>query len=399
MGDKPRVLHIITKMVTCGGASRSVCLMAQRQNRVDSEVEAAIARGFPEAHEEELDPGPQVTTFRVPDLVRPLAPLADLRAMQQLRSIIRQWRPSVVHTHSTKSGVLGRLVARQERVPVIVHHVRSWGFLNSGEGGVEPGALRKQVYLFAERYAARLSHAMLYVARSDMELARELRIGSPETSRVVRSGIEVESFLPATPENRRAARELMGIGEGSFVLGTVAQMRAQKAPLDFVSVAQRVAEQVQDAVFVWIGDGPLKPQVDEAVRQAGLAERFRFMGSRDDVGVLYAGLDVFMLTSLWEGLPRSVVEACMVGLPIVATSVPGTCEVVQHRHNGLLAEPGDVHGLASQALELYANPGLRRFLGDNARKVGDEFSLDRTVADLGQLYTELLAASGALGPR
>ena len=119
MGGKPRVLHVVTKMVVCGGASASVGLMAERQNRSSSLFEAGIARGFPGLGEEELDTPEGTADFRIPHLTRRVAPLWDVRALQEIRQAIREFRPTVVHSHSSKAGILGRLAARMEDVPVV----------------------------------------------------------------------------------------------------------------------------------------------------------------------------------------------------------------------------------------------------------------------------------------
>ena len=301
MGEKPRVLHVVTKMVVCGGASASVGLIAQRQNQSSSPFEVGIARGFPGPDEEELAPPDGTARFRIPHLTRQPTPLWDLRALREIRRTIRQFRPTVIHTHSAKAGILGRLAARMERVPVVVHHVRAWSFHH----GCSP--VRRLLYAALERHMARQTHALLFVGGPDVTIAQEARIGSAETWHVVRSGIDLSRFGPVTQERRQRAREALGLSNGAFVVGTVAQMRPQKAPLDFVQVAQRVRQSLDDSLFVWIGDGPMRAQVEAAVTEAGLHDRFCFAGSRRDVADLYPAFDVFLLTSLWEGLPRTVV--------------------------------------------------------------------------------------------
>ncbi|MCE5218149.1 glycosyltransferase family 4 protein [bacterium] len=386
MSDKPKVLHIITKMVACGGASLTAKLLAEHQASEQSAFEPALAYGLgTEEEEEALSVAGSVEQFQVASLVRPLRPLQDWRALGELREVIRSYRPAVVHTHSSKAGVLGRLAARKERVPVIVHHVHGWSFHD------RMPAWERNLFVGIERYMARRCHGLLMVAREDQRIAAERSIGASSQWHMVRSGLRMEEFAPTDPERREAARRALGIDEGRFVVGTVAQLRPQKSPLDFVKVAKAVTCQHEDALFVWIGDGPMRGEVEMAIAQEGLGERLRLVGSRTDVRDLYPAFDVFLLTSLWEGLPRTVVEASVVGLPVVATAVAGTAEAIRDGHSGLLAEPGDVAGLTSCILRLYEDPALRRGLCAHAQAMREEFSIERVVADLEGLYLSLLS--------
>ena len=386
MGAKAKVLHIVTKMVQCGGASLTVKLAAEAQSATGSPFEAALAHGVIGTDEDALEVADRVSVFHIPDLVREIAPWRDRRGLQQLREVIRQYQPDVVHTHSSKAGVLGRTAARAEGVPLIVHHVHGWGFHDAMP------AAKRSLYVHIERRMARRCDALLMVAQADVEIARRYRIGQPHQWRIIRSGIEVDDFPATSPQRRERARKLLGLPADRFVVGTVAQMRPQKSPLDFVGVAARVAREAPEATFVWVGDGQMRAQVEAAVQGAGLQDRFLLTGSRDDVQDLYPAFDVFLLTSLWEGLPRTVVEACVVGVPVVATSVAGTAEAIRDGHNGLLAPTGDVEGLAGRVLELRARPDLCATLCANAATARDEFSIARSLADLERLYLELLAA-------
>jgi glycosyltransferase involved in cell wall biosynthesis len=390
LSDKPKVLHIITKMVACGGASLTAKLLAEYQASEESAFEPGLAFGVGmDAEEEALKVAGSVEQFQVASLVRPLSPLQDWRALGELRKVIRSYRPTVVHTHSSKAGVLGRLAARKERVPVIVHHVHGWSFHD------RMPAWERNLFIAIERYMARHCQGLLMVAREDQRIAAERSIGASSQWHMVRSGLQMAEFAPTDPGRREAARRALGLDGERFVVGTVAQLRPQKSPLDFVKVAKAVTSQHEDALFVWIGDGPMRGEMEAAIAQERLGEHVRLVGSRTDVRDLYPAFDVFVLTSLWEGLPRTVVEASVVGLPVVATAVAGTAEAIRDGHNGLLADPGDAAGLASCILRLYEDPALRRRLCAHAQAMREEFSIERAVADLERLYLSLL--SGATG--
>ena len=372
-------------MVLCGGASRSTELVARYQNRPSSAFDAAVAWGMSGPDEDELAVPPETAQFVIPDLVREISPARDARALKQIREVIREYRPVVVNTHSSKAGVLGRMAARREGVPVAVHHVHGWSFHD------EMTRLRRFLTIALERRLARGCDALFFDARRDIATAQRYNIGR-DGHRHVLNTIEVSRFDPATDERRAAARKLLRIPNGRFVVGTVAQMRPQKAPLDFVEVAQQLKGRTDEVLFVWIGDGPMRGEVTQAVAQRGLADSFVFAGSREDVSRLYCAFDLFLLTSLWEGLPRTVVEASIVGVPVVATSVPGTAEAIIHRETGMLAPPHDTKGLADCIMELKGDAELCERVRRNAAHLRDEFSIEKAVVQLERTYLELLEA-------
>lgn len=385
MGEKPRVLHIITKMAACGGASKTARLFASRQNRPSSTFEAAIAYGQACADEDELGPPTDVPCFKLNDLVRPISPVRDLAAYRQIRQLLREYGPRVVHTHSSKAGVLGRLAAAAEGVPATVHHVHGWSF----HEGMSPW--RREVYRRLERRMGRHCDGLLFVAENDRALAQQYRIGRGECRHMIRSGIDVSEFPAVSREGRRAAREELGIPQDAYVVGTVGQMRPQKAPLDFVAVARLLKQANDRARFVWIGDGPMRSDVEDAALRAGLNSALVLAGSRPDVPQLYAALDAFLLTSRWEGLPRTVVEALLVGIPVIATAVPGTAEIISHRETGMLAPPGDTEALAQCVTDVSQDPDLARRLQGSASWAREEFSVAKAVRDLEALYERILA--------
>lgn len=372
-------------MVRCGGASLTAKLFAERQSAPAGPFRVGLAHGQRDADEEPLNVNGAVTVFEVPDLLRAISPWHDARAYVQLRRLIGQFRPDIVHTHSSKAGVLGRAAAWAEKVPVIVHHVHGWSFQE------QMPAPKRGLYVCLERAMARRCHSLLMVAHSDVEVARRWKIGRPEQWRIVRSGIDLGEFRPCNGQERLRARQDLGLPADAAVIGTVAQMRPQKAPADFIEVARRVAQKRDDAWFVWIGDGPLRADVEARIAAAGLQERFVLTGSREDVRELCAAFDVFLLTSLWEGLPRTVIEASLTGVPVVATAVSGTAEAIRHGETGLLAAPGDVAGLTECVLTMLADPRLRETVRANAARLGEEFSVDKAVSDLEQIYRDLLA--------
>lgn len=207
---------------------------------------------------------------------------------------------------------------------------------------------------------------------------------------IVRAGVDLSDFLPRTPKSVATARQRLQIPEDAFVVGTVGRLSAPKSPRDFVAATQHIAQELSQAFFVWVGDGPLRRQTEEAVEAAGLADRFLLTGNRSDVGELYPAFDVFMLTSLREAGPRTVIEALATAVPVVATVVGATSEIISPGENGLLTAPGDPAAAAACVLRLVKDEQLRDQLARNGPSSAREFSIEKTLADLSSLYINLL---------
>ncbi len=381
-----RVLHIITRLIV-GGAQENTILTASMLDRsrwaVDllsgpqtgsegSLIEEVRERGIPLRLE--------------PTLVRHINPLRDLPALVRLARFIRHGRYQIVHTHSSKAGILGRWAARLAGAPIVVHTVHGWGFHDH----LSPLARRALITL--ERWTAPLTDALVVVAERDMEKGLRAGIGRPGQYHLIRSGIPVEEFTLAGIDGG-AVREELGLPRHVPVLGNVGRFSAQKNPLDWVRVAGRVARELPDCHFLLVGDGPQRAQVEKSLAQQDLSRRTVLAGLRRDVPEMMAAMDVFLMTSLWEGLPRVIPQAMAMHIPVVATNVDGVVEAVDHGQSGYLCEPDDLEGLAAHCLALLRDPALRQTMGwQNREKSVREFDLPRMIARLADLYEHLCAA-------
>ena len=324
--------------------------------------------------------------YFLPDLVREVSPLADLRAWRELVRIFRRERVDLVHTHSSKAGVLGRLAARRAGVRHVVHTVHGFAFNDFQR-------LPARVsFLLAERWAGRATSRWVAVSRENVERGVRARVLERDRTVLIRAGIDLERFRQARVE-RKAMRAALGIPVGARVVGTVACLKPQKAPLHFVAVAARVCRELPDALFVLVGDGELRDRVESEIRSLHLSERLLLLGWRDDVADLMHAFDLFLLTSLWEGLPMVLPQARAAELAIVATRVNGNPEAVVHGHNGRLRDPGDVDGMARDCIELLSNDDERRRLASNADQGLAEFSAAAMVAGHQALYESLLGGT------
>ena len=386
-----KVLNVITKLAV-GGAQETA--LAYCSGLDPERWETVLVTGPESSPEGDLFDEADRRGVRVevvPSLARRVNPVRDVRALAELVLLFRRERPDVVHTHSSKAGLVGRLAARIARVPVVAHTVHGWSF----HEGMSP--VVRVVAVALERTAARWTWPLVVVADADAEIGLGAGIGQPHQYAVVRSAIDVEGLRRAAG-SRAAARAALGLPEGVPVVGTVTRLCRQKDPETLLRAARLVVELQPDARFVVVGDGPRRPQVERRLDELGLRDHVTLLGRRSDVDVLLPGFDAFVLSSRWEGLPRVVVEAMAVGVPVVSTDVGGIAEAVEDQVSGLLVPAGDHVALGNALVRVLTEPGLGERLRAVASGRVDEFDVHRMVDRLDDLYSGLLSG-GRSRPR
>jgi glycosyltransferase involved in cell wall biosynthesis len=215
------------------------------------------------------------------------------------------------------------------------------------------------------------------------------RIGRPEQYALVRAAVDLKAWR-AQARDQKAIQRVLRLPLGSLLVGCIANCKPQKNPLDFVRVAARVIARVPRARFVYLGDGPLKEKAKETAFFLGLKAQVHFPGWQEKASLLSAGFDVFLLTSLWEGLPCVFPQVLSQGVPVVATGVDGAPEIIKEGFNGFLCQPRDVDALADRVVLLLKNPALRRRMGQAAKKsVGREWDVADMVEKTAKLYETL----------
>ena len=379
-----RVCHVITRL-DLGGAQDNT-LHTVRTLRAP--YRASLVAGPGGLLDDEAGRIEGVRVTFVPSLKGPIRPWDDLRALRDLERLFRSERPHVVHTHSSKAGVVGRLAAARAGVPVVVHTIHGFGF-----NAEQPPWLRTAL-VAAERLAARRATHVVAVSRAHLERGAALGCLDPARASVIRSGVHLGAFRAAADEapipGGSPLRRDLGLPADAPVVGLIACLKPQKAPLDFVEAAARVVAMRPDARFLVAGDGELRGAVEARCKALGIADKVRLLGWRRDVPRIMAAVDIVVLTSLWEGLPRVVPEAIAAGRPVVATAVDGTAEILRDGHNALTARAGDPQGIARGVLRILGEPALGPALVRAARPLLAEFDIDDMVRAQERLYAALL---------
>lgn len=326
-----------------------------------------------------------VRVHLVPELERAISPKRDVQAYLALRDFFRAERPDIVHTHSSKTGILGRLAAKAAGVTTIVHTVHGYAF------PAESRAAIKAIFKFLERRAGRVTHRMIVLNDADAAIARDL-LGVPDRRlAVLPNGVDVDTYSPATPEARHALRRsVFGIESlDHVVVGMVGRLWVQKNPQCFVRAAIQVAAQRPQVSFFMIGDGEFRHELEAAIRASGQADRIRILGWRSDVPELLKALDLMVLPSRWEGMPLAVLEAMSSAVPVIASDIPGNHHLVEDGSDGRLFPPDDDQALASALIELVDDAALRaRFSAQARSKVLRRYTLSARMKQITAIYEE-----------
>ena len=382
-----RVVECITRLIV-GGAQETTLLTAALLDR--SRFTCEVISGPQTGSEGELfteAAARGVTVHLEPTLVREVHPWKDVRAVANLTAFFRRHRPDIVHTHSSKAGVVGRIAARRAGVPHVVHTVHGWGF-HPRQSWAE-----RTLYQAVERWCAPMSDRLIVVAEPNREQGLRLGIGTPGQYRLIRSGIEVEQYR-APAGTRERVRASLGLADGQFVFGSVGRLSPQKAPADLVHAFARVVHEHPEAHLLLVGDGPLRGEVESLIARLGVSGHATLLGLRRDVSDLMSAFDAFVLASRWEGLPRTIPQAMAAGLPVIATRVDGAPDAVRDGETGCLVPPADVGALADGMAQLIADPDRSRTLGRAGRARVHDFSAGRMVVELEALYEELVRRDG-----
>ncbi|NPV05569.1 MAG: glycosyltransferase family 4 protein [Syntrophaceae bacterium] len=314
-------------------------------------------------------------------LVRRVSPVKDLVTLLALWRLFRRERPRIVHTHTSKAGILGRWAAWLAGVPVVIHtphgHV-FWGYF---------GPAKTRFFIFLEKLSALVTDRLVML--TDQERIDHLRVGiAPEEAFVtIHSGVDLAPFMAAKAA-RDEARRALGIPDGAFAVGTVGRLTAIKGPGVLVDAARRVIGRHPDSVFVFLGAGELLEALQARAADLGIAANVRFVGWRPDAARLMSALDCFAFPSINEGMGKALVEAMALEKPVVASRVGGIIDLVDDGVNGFLVPAGDPQALAERILFCLENPETARRMARRAAEKAAVYGSAAMVRKIEALYAE-----------
>ncbi len=378
-----RVLHVITRLIR-GGADENTVFTVLGMDRESYDVRILAGRGSevggfpPEIH---------ACTTILPELVRDPDPLRDVIALVKIAWLVRAQRIDLVHTHTAKAGFLGRVAARLAGVPCVVHTLHGVTFHDH----VHP--LQRRLYVLLERLAAPLSDVLITVGDDVKKKYLAESIGREEQYVTIPSGMDTQSFAKALhdPQSSRVPRRAeLGFAPEDIVVGMVSRLEPRKGYTHFFDALARLAPDFPRMKALVVGEGAQEAELRARVRSLGLADRVVFTGYRSDVAEVIAAFDVAVLTSLWEGLPRVLVQYALLEKPIVTFDVEGAREVVDEGRSGWVVPKEDVTALVGALRRLLASAELRRTMGVSAReRVEGRWDLDGMVRRIANVYRDV----------
>jgi glycosyltransferase involved in cell wall biosynthesis len=379
-------LHVITRLTLGGSSENTVAsILGLQRAGYPCTLAVGLAASEPDVVAEARRRGCAVVD--VPGLGREVAPLADLRALASLHRLIRRLRPTILHTHTSKAGFLGRLAGRLAGVPAVVHQPHGHVFYGYW------GPRRTALFVALERLAARWTDRIVTLTPRGTEEHLARGIGHPAQYASVPSGVPTAALRAGAPP-RPVARARLGLAATDFVVAAVGRCVAVKGFDLLVAALPRLAASAPSARLLVVGDGPERQALARLARELRVRDRVSITGATADVAAHLAAADVLAAPSRNEGMGRVLVEAMALGLPVVGTAVGGIPWVVADGETGRLVPAGDVPALADALADLAQDPALRRKLGEAAVARAELFSDEAAEAAMRAVYAGLAGDTG-----
>jgi len=388
-----RIIHVITRLIIGGAQENTLLTVAGLHHKYHDDV--TLITGPAEGPEGDLSDRASRLDLKVeifPELVRPIRPVVDLKAYLRLRATFGKLKPDVVHTHSSKAGILGRAAAWHARVPAVVHTIHGLPF------GAFETPLKNRLYVALERWAARRCHAIVSVCDAMTTQALAAGVGRPEQFLTVYSGMDADAFLEPRRPREEVRREL-GLADDEVAFATVARLFELKGHDDIVAVAKDVLAAKSNVRFVWIGNGILRDRLVADLERLGIRRSFILTGlvPPERIPELLYAVDAVIHPSLREGLARVLPQSLLVGRPVISYDIDGAKEVVLPE-TGILLKPRDLEGLRLAIVRLASDPALRAALGaEGRRRFADQFRHETMTRQLRSLYERLLEGGSPQG--
>ncbi len=378
---KINLLYIITKL-EFGGAQKQLLLLARHLDALRYNLFLLTAKVGLLMDEAIGIKGLQLKTLK--SLERSINPIKDLLAGFEIYFFIKRNNIDIVHTHSSKAGILGRWAAKFAGAKVIIHTVHGWNFNDY------QNAILRKVFIILERLTAKITDRLIVVSHADKQKGIRNRIGEPKKYILIRYGISPDEFI-SNIEERQKARKGLGLLDGELLVGMISCFKPQKAPQDFIKLAALVNKIYPQIKFILVGDGILKKKIEKTIEKFNLNGNIILTGWRRDIPELLSAIDIFVLTSLWEGLPIAVLEAMASGKPVIATDTGGVSEIIKPGINGYLVERGDIKAIRDKIIALSKDQDLKIKMGGNAREIlNSDFRSENTILKTQNLYEDLI---------
>lgn len=371
---KIKLCIIVTKL-ELGGAQKVAISLCQKIDL--NKFEPFLICGCGGILDKEIEG--KIKVYFIKDLVREISPFKDFKALVQIYKILKQEKPDIVHTHSSKAGIIGRLGAKFADVPNIVHTIHGFSFNDTQR------MLKKKLFIFFERAGAKISKYLIPVSLENIDKGLKNNIGQKEQYRYIRLGIDIDNFK--NYQLKPLLREELKLQNNDIIVTTIGPFKPQKNLPDFIKIANNILKNNRNFKFIIVGDGDGRKELESLVEKFNISNNVILLGWRRDISNILNSSDIFVMTSLWEGLPISTIEAMSCGLAPIVNAVDGQLEIIKDNQTGFLIKPYDVKTAVEKILLLSNNIDMRNQMGQKAKdSIDNTFSIDYMIKQHERLY-------------
>ena len=372
---KKKVVVIITKL-ELGGAQKVAISLCEKLNK--NLFDTFMICGCDGILSDEVKQKNKV--YFVKSLIREINPIKDLKAAFSIYKILKKEKPDVVHTHSSKAGILGRICGWLAGVPVIIHTIHGFSFNDT------QNFFRKNLFILLEKFCALLSTHLIFISKENMDKGIKNKIGRQNKYKYIRLGIDINNFKNF---KNPCLRQELNLTDNDLIVTTIGPFKPQKNLPDFIRLAHKISCDHKNFKFIIVGDGILRPNFEKLINDLQIQKNIFLLGWRRDIANILHSSDFFVMTSLWEGLPISTIEAMACGLVPVVNSVDGQKEIVKDGINGYLISPYDIDEICVKILYLLNNPEVKSKMEIEAKNTIDNtYSIDYMIKQHENLYIE-----------
>lgn len=372
---KKKVAVIITKL-ELGGAQKVAISLCEKINK--NLFEPFMICGCDGILSEEVKEKNKV--YFVKNLIREINPIKDLKAAISIYKILKKEKPDIIHTHSSKAGILGRFCGWLVGVPVILHTIHGFSFNDT------QNFFKKNLFVFLERFCSLFSTYLIFISKENIDKGIKNKIGNQSKYKYIRLGIDIDNFKNF--QNPSLRRELK-LNKDDILVTTIGPFKPQKNLPDFIRIAHKISKEHENFKFVIVGDGILRPDFEKMINDLKIQNNIFLLGWRRDIANILYSSNFFVMTSLWEGLPISTIEAMTCGLAPIVNAVDGQKEIIKDGINGFLIPPYNIEETCRKILYLANNADIKSKMEMEAKNTIDNtYSMDYMVKQHENLYMD-----------